>query len=36
MPRGRKPAGESALTGAERMRRYRTRRADGTPSVRYV
>jgi hypothetical protein len=31
MPRGRKPAGERALTGAERQARYRV----GQPGIRY-
>jgi hypothetical protein len=31
MPRGRRPAGARALTGAERMRHYRDRHADNTP-----
>jgi hypothetical protein len=35
MSRGRKPTGEGALAGAERMRRYRARHADGTPRIRY-
>jgi hypothetical protein len=34
MPRGRKPAGERALTGAERQARYRAARA-GQPGIRY-
>jgi hypothetical protein len=34
MPRGRKPAGARALTGAERQARYRAARA-GQPSIRY-
>jgi hypothetical protein len=35
MPRGRQPQGEHTMTGAERMRRYRARHANGTPSVHY-
>ena len=35
MARGRKPSGERALTGAERMRLYRERHDTGAPSVRY-
>ena len=31
----RRPAGERALTGAERQARYRARHADGAPAVRY-
>ena len=34
MPRGRKPAGDRALTGAERQARYRAARA-GQPVIRY-
>ena len=34
MPRGRKPAGDRALTGAERQARYRAERA-GQPVIRY-
>ena len=34
MPRGRKPAGDRALTGAERQARYRPTRA-GQPVTRY-
>jgi hypothetical protein len=34
MPRGRKPAGERALTGAERQARYRATRAPA-PAGRY-
>ena len=34
MPRGRKPTGERALTGAERQARYRAARA-GQPGIRY-
>ena len=33
MPRGRKPAGDRALTGAERQARYRAR--TGQPGIRY-
>ena len=33
MPRGRKPAGDRALTGAERQARYRARA--GQPGIRY-
>jgi hypothetical protein len=35
MARGRKPQGERALTGAERMRRFRVRHPAGAPAVRY-
>ena len=35
MPRGRKPAGGRALTGAERQARYRAARA-GQPGIRYL
>ena len=34
MPRGRKPAGDRALTGAERQARYRAARV-GQPVIRY-
>jgi hypothetical protein len=32
---GRKPAGDKALTGAERQARYREAHKDGAPRVRY-
>ena len=32
---GRKPLGDRALSGAERMRLYRERHAEGEPRVRY-
>lgn len=35
MARGRKPQDERALTGAERMRRFRERHPAGAPAVRY-
>jgi hypothetical protein len=35
MKPGPKPRGDHALTGAERMRAYRERKAAGEPSVRY-
>lgn len=35
MARGRKPQGERALSGAERMRLYRERHPAGAPSIRY-
>jgi hypothetical protein len=34
MPRGRKPSGDRALTGAERQARYRSRQP-GSATVRY-
>jgi hypothetical protein len=37
MPRGRRPKGESALTGAERQARYRARQQaqQGMPTIRH-
>jgi hypothetical protein len=37
MPRGRRPKGENALTGAERQARYRARQQtkQGMPTIRY-
>ena len=32
---GRKPLGDTAMTGAERQARYRAAHADGSPKVRY-
>jgi hypothetical protein len=34
MPRGRRPQGDKALTGAERQARYRAAHAAGAPPIR--
>jgi|SRR3954447_24551257 hypothetical protein len=35
MPRGRKPIGDQAMTGAERQAKYRQAHAEGAPVIRF-